>query len=85
MRKSILKFALGSLLVVGSLSTILAQDKVKIEKDTVNADKVAKPVFYDAAAEEGKTCSNPCTLPLIIGGVVVVAGVAFFLLKKKKK
>ena len=78
--------SMAGMLFLSSLGLALAQAQPAAKKDSVNADKAAKPVFYDAAAEEQapKGCST--TTYVLIGGAVVVIGAAgYFMLKKKKK
>ncbi|MCK9412772.1 MAG: LPXTG cell wall anchor domain-containing protein [Prolixibacteraceae bacterium] len=81
MKKSIIRLALAFVMMLNIAGVALAQ-QAKAQKDTVNADKAAKPVFYDAAEEETKSGSN--TAIYIAVGVVVAAGVVFMLRKKKK-
>ena len=81
MKKAILMFSMAGLLFLSSL----AQTQPAAKKDSVNADKAAKPVFYNAAAEE-ETSKGCCTSTyLLIGGAVVVLGAAAYFLTKKKK
>ena len=82
MKKSISRWALAIVLLL-NIATISMAQTPKAEKDTVNADKAAKPVFYQAAEEESAQ-SGVSPVVYIAAGVVVVAG-AFFLLRKKKK
>jgi LPXTG-motif cell wall-anchored protein len=81
MKKSIIRLALALVLMLNITAIAVAQQPAAT-KDTVNADKAAKPVFYEAADEESKSGVNPVVYA--IAGVVVAAG-AFFLLRKKKK
>ena len=81
MKNSILRLALALVLMLNIAAISMAQAP-KAQKDTVNADKAAKPVFYQAAEEETKSGVNPAIY--VAAGVVVAAG-AFFLLRKKKK
>jgi hypothetical protein len=82
MKKSIVRLTLAGLLLLNIAGMAMAQ-KPKGDKDTVNADKAAKPVFYQAAEEEtSKGCCGPAVYA--IGGLVVVAGVVIYLRKKKK-
>jgi LPXTG-motif cell wall-anchored protein len=83
MRNSIYRLTLAGLLLLNVAGMVFAQAP-KAEKDTVNADKAAKPVFYQATEDENTSKEGVSSTVLIIAGVVVVAGVAFFLLKKKK-
>jgi len=81
MKKSIIRLALALVLMLNIAGVALAQ-QTKAQKDTINADKAAKPVFYQAAEEETKSGSN--TAIYIVVGVVLGAGVIFMLRKKKK-
>ncbi len=84
MKKSIIRLALAVVLLMNIAGVALAQaQQPKADKDTVNADKAAKPVFYDAAEEESgsKGCSPAV---YFAAGFVVVAGVVIYLRKKKK-
>ncbi len=83
MRNSIYRLTLAGLLLLNVAGMAFAQVPTA-DKDTVNADKAAKPVFYQATEDENSSKGGVSTTVLIIAGVVVVAGVAFFLLKKKK-
>jgi LPXTG-motif cell wall-anchored protein len=81
MKKSIIRLALAMILMLNIAAFAVAQ-QAAIPKDTINADKAAKPVFYQANEEETKSGVNP--IFYAIGGVVLAAG-AFILLRKKKK
>ncbi len=81
MKKSIIRLALAFVLMLNIAGVALAQ-QAKAQKDTINADKAAKPVFYDAAEE--KTESGSSTAIYVALGVVLGAGVIFMLRKKKK-
>ena len=82
MKKSIIRLALAMILMLNIAAFAVAQ-QAAIPKDTINADKAAKPVFYQANEEEtSKGGVNP--IFYAIGGVVLAAG-AFILLRKKKK
>ena len=60
MKKTILVFSMAGILFLGSLGLALAQTQPAAKKDSVNADKAAKPVFYDAVADEtSKSCPIP--------------------------
>lgn len=85
MKKSILVFSMASLLLIGGMNMVNAQEQPKPKKDTVNMDTEAKPTFY-YATEDDKSASKGSfgTIAIIAGAVVVVGAVAFFLLKKKK-
>ena len=84
MKKSIVRLTLAVVLLLNITTFALAQQPKAASKDTVNADKAAKPVFYQAAEEEDSSKGGVSTVVYIIGGCVLVAG-AFFLLRKKKK
>ena len=81
MKKSIIRLALAFVLMLNIAGAALAQ-QAKAQKDTINADKAAKPVFYDAAEEKTESGSN--TGMYIAIGVALGAGVIFMLRKKKK-
>lgn len=84
MKKAILMISMAVMLFVGSLSLAVAQDMPSAKKDSVNADKAAKPVFYDAAAQEETPKSSSGTYALIAGAVVVIGAAGYFMMKKKK-
>ena len=85
MKKTILLFSMAGMLFLSGLSLSLAQNLPSAKKDSVNADKAAKPVFYNAAAdEEAPKSSSGSTYILIAGAVVVIAVGGYFLMKKKK-
>jgi hypothetical protein len=75
MKKAILMISVAVMLFMGGLGLAVAQDQPSAKKDSVNADKAAKPVFYDAAAQEEAPKSSNSTY-LLIGGAVVVLGAA---------
>ena len=81
MKNTIIRFALAVVLMLNIAAVALAQTP-KADKDTINADKAAKPVFYQAAEEETKSGSN--TAMYIAIGVVLSVGVIIMLQKKKK-
>jgi hypothetical protein len=81
MKKNIVRLVLAVILLINIAGFALAQ-KPKVDKDTINADKAAKPVFYQAAEEETSKGGN--TGLYIACGVAVGAGVVFLLRKKKK-
>jgi LPXTG-motif cell wall-anchored protein len=83
MKRTILKVSMAGMLFLSSLCLAVAQDQSSASKDSVNADKAAKPVFYDAAADEAPK-SNTTTYVLIAGAVVVIGAAGYFLTKKKK-
>ncbi len=86
MKRSVLVFAMLSLLVLGGLNKANAQEQPAPKKDTVNMDTEAKPTFYYATEDE-KTSDKKgsgATVAIIAGAVVIVAAAGFFLLKKKK-
>ena len=74
---------MAGILFLSGLSLTVAQDQPSATRDSVNADKAAKPVFYDAAAEEAP--KNNSTTYIFIGGAVVILGAAGYFLMKKKK
>ena len=76
--------SMAVMLIVSSISLVVAQDQPSAKKDSVNADKAAKPVFYDAAASEEAPKSSG-TNYLLFGGVLVVVGVGSYFLMRKKK
>jgi len=84
MKKAILMISMAVMLFVGGLSLAVAQDEPSAKKDSVNADKAAKPVFYDAAAQEEAPKSSGTTYALIGGAVVVIGAAGYFMMKKKK-
>ena len=83
MKKSIIRLTLAAMLLLNVASLALAQTTPPADKDTVNADKAAKPVFYQAAEEE-KPSGSSNTAIYIAAGVILGAGVVLFLRKKKK-
>jgi LPXTG-motif cell wall-anchored protein len=82
MKNTIIRLALAVVLMLNIAAMSMAQQP-KATKDTINADKAAKPVFYQAADEESSKGGVP-TYVYIVGGLVVVAGAVYFLRKKKK-
>jgi hypothetical protein len=89
MKKSVLIFSMISMLTIGGLNMVTAQDQPKPKKDTVNMDTYSKPEVYYPVEDEksGDSSSKKGGVPVIaiIGGVVVIVAVtAFFALKKKK-
>jgi LPXTG-motif cell wall-anchored protein len=84
MKKAILMISMAVMLFMGGLSLAVAQDMPSAKKDSVNADKAAKPVFYDAAAQEEAPKSSSGTYALIAGAVVVIGAAGYFMMKKKK-
>jgi len=85
MKKTILMISMTGILFLSGLSLVVAQNQPAAIKDSVNADKAAKPVFYDAAAEDKapKSCSG--TNYALIGGAIVVLGAAGYFMMKKRK
>ena len=84
MKKSIIRLTLAVVLMLNIAALALAQ-KPKADKDTINADKAAKPVFYQASEDENSSKGgSSSTIIGIAVGVIVVGGVAFMLRKKKK-
>jgi LPXTG-motif cell wall-anchored protein len=86
MKKTILSFTMASLLLIGGMNLVVAQEQPSPKPDTVNMDTYAKPTFYyaeeDKPAESKGSASN---IAIIAGVVVVAAAVGFFLVKKNKK
>jgi len=82
MKKTMIRLALAVVLMLNIAAITMAQQP-KADKDTINADKAAKPVFYEAAEEEASKGGVSSTV-YFIAGFVVVAGVIFLLRKKKK-
>jgi len=87
MKRSVLVFSMTTLLILGGLNVVTAQEQPAPKKDTVNMDTQAKPTFY-YAVEDDKATENKkggSSTIIIIAAAVIVAGAAgFFLLKKKK-
>lgn len=83
MRNSIYRSILAGLLLLTVAGMAFAQAP-KAEKDTVNADKAAKPVFYQATEDEAPAKGGISTAVYVVVGAVVVAGAAVLLRKKKK-
>lgn len=89
MKRSVLLFSVITLIFLGSLNIIKAQEQPAPKKDTVNMDTDAKPQFYYAVEDEkaeakGGSKSSTALIVIIAGVIVIVGGVVFFLLKKKK-
>ena len=84
MKKTILMISMTGMLFLSGLSMAVAQDQPSATKDSVNADKAAKPVFYDAAANEEAPKNSNTTYLLIAGAVILVGAGGFFMMKKKK-
>ncbi len=85
MKKAILLISMAIMLFLGGLSMAFAQDLPSAKKDSINADKAAKPQFYDAAAPEEAPKSNSSTTYVLIAGAVLVVGAGGYFLMKKKK
>ena len=83
MKRTILRISMAGILFLSGLSLAVAQDQPSATRDSVNADKAAKPVFYDAAAEEAPKSKS--TTYIYIGGALVILGAAGYFLMKKKK
>ena len=75
--------SMAGILFLSGLTLAVAQDQPSATKDSVNADKAAKPVFYDASKEEAPKSNS--TTYIYIGGAIVVLGAAGYFLMKKKK
>jgi len=84
MKRTILMISMAGILFLSGLSLAVAQDMPSATKDSVNADKAAKPVFYDAAATEEAPKSSTTTYVLTAGAVVVIGAAGYFMMKKKK-
>ena len=82
MKNTIIRLALAVVLML-NIATLAMAQKPTATKDTINSDKAAKPVFYQAAEEESSKGGVP-TYYYIAGGILVAAGAIFFLRKKKK-
>jgi LPXTG-motif cell wall-anchored protein len=84
MKKTIIRLALAVVLMLNIAAIALAQQP-KADKDTVNADKAAKPVFYQASEDENSSKGgSSSTIIGIAVGVIVAGGIGFMLRKKKK-
>jgi LPXTG-motif cell wall-anchored protein len=83
MKKTILMISISGILFLSGLSMAVAQDQPSATKDSVNADKAAKPVFYDTAAEEAPKGNSTTTYVLVIGAIVLVGAGGYFMMKKK--
>ena len=83
MKKSIIRLTLAVAVLLNIAGLSLAQN-AKADKDTINADKAAKPVFYQAAEEESSKGGSSSTIIGIAVGVIVAGGIGFMLRKKKK-
>ena len=83
MKKTILMISIAGMLLLSGLSLAVAQDQPSATKDSVNADKAAKPVFYDAAAEEAPKSNSTTTYVLVFGAIVLVGVGGYFMMKKK--
>jgi len=90
MKKSVLLFSVISLLFLGSLNTVKAQEQPAPKKDTVNMDTDAKPQFYYAAEDDKAVAKGESSIGttgivvIIVGSILIIGGVVFFMLKKKK-
>lgn len=86
MKKTVLLFAMVSLLLIGGMNLTVAQEQPSPKPDTVNMDTYAKPTFYYAEEDKAVESKGSGTSIAIIAGVVIVAAaVGFFLVKKNKK
>ena len=83
MKKTMIRLALAVVLMLNIAAITMAQQPTAT-KDTINADKAAKPVFYQATEDEETSKGGVSSTIYFIAGLVVVAG-AIFLLRKKKK
>ena len=89
MKKIVLALTFTGLLMTSGFRMVCGQEVPNPQKDTVNMDTDAKPIYYYAVEDENANETNKkggsgTTIAIICGAVVIVAGVAFFLLKKKK-
>jgi len=87
MKRSILVFSMTSLLLLGGMNMVFAQEQPQPKKDTVNMDTDAKPTFYYATEEEKESAKgkgSTATVAIIAGAVVVIGAAGFLLFKKKK-
>jgi LPXTG-motif cell wall-anchored protein len=91
MKRSVLVLLMASLLFLGGLKIVTAQEKPAPKKDTVNMDTDAKPQFYYAVEDDkakpkgGSGLSSELTVIAIgVLGLVLVGGAVYFFLKKKK-
>ena len=84
MKKTILMISIAGMLFLCCLTLAVAQNQPAAKKDSVNADKAAKPVFYNAAEEESPKSGAGSTYLLIGGAIVVIGTAGYFLMKKKK-
>ncbi len=84
MKKNIIRLSLAGMLLLNIAAVAMAQQP-KADKDTINADKAAKPVFYQASEDENssKGGSNS-TIYGVAAGIIFAGGIAFMLRKKKK-
>ena len=85
MKRTILMISMAGMLFLSGLSLAVAQDQPSATKDSVNADKAAKPQFYDAAATEEAPKSNSTSSYILIAGAVVLVGAGGYFMMKKKK
>ena len=84
MKKSIIRLTLAVMMLLNVAGLALAQTTPKADKDTVNADKAAKPVFYQAAEEETSSKDGGSKIIYYVAAIALAAGVGFLLRKKKK-
>jgi LPXTG-motif cell wall-anchored protein len=85
MKKNIVRLALAGILSLNLAGMALAQQPVATaDKDTVNADKAAKPVFYEATEDQESESKGSNNAIYFAVGLAVVAGAVYFLRKKKK-
>ena len=85
MKKNIIRLALAGILSLNLAGMAFAQQPAAPQdKDTINADKAAKPVFYEATEEEDSSSKGDNTALYVAAGLVVAAGAVYFLRKKKK-
>jgi LPXTG-motif cell wall-anchored protein len=84
MKKNIIRLTLAAFMLLNVASLALAQTTPPADKDTVNADKAAKPVFYQAADEEVPAKGGGSKVIYYVAAIVLAAGAGFLLRKKKK-
>ena len=90
MKKSVLVFSITLVLLLCGMNIVMAQDKPKPKKDTINMDTNAKPTKYYAVEDEktgAKGGKSGVTEIAIIAGiaVIIIGGIVFFVMRKKNK
>ena len=90
MKKSVLVFSITLVLLLGGMNTLMAQEKPKPKKDTVNMDTHAKPTYYYAVEDEKNNAKKHSgkgsilTIAIVAGAVVIAGAAGFFFIRKKK-